>query len=59
MTVYKCDINETKKYSSIKGILDFFIESVSICFLILYIYTINSTVLKLDDVRKRNKCFGC
>ena len=40
-------------------ILTFMIDSLSSCFFIYYIYTIHSTVVKLGDVRTRNRCFGC
>ena len=55
MTVYMCDIYEIKKYAQVKAILAFTIESVSSCFLINYIFAIHAIVVKLDDVRKRNR----
>ena len=59
MTVYKCNIYEIKKYSQLRVILVFKIELVSGCFFICYINTTNVIVVKLDDVRTRNKCFVC
>ena len=50
---FMCDIYKIKKHSQIKVILAFTIESVSSCFLIHYIYTIHTTVVKVDDVRTR------
>ena len=59
MTVYKCDIYEIKKHFQVKAILTFTIDSVRSCFLIHYIYTTHTIVVKLDDVRTRNRCYGC
>ena len=59
MTVYKRAIYEIKKHSQVKVILVFTIESVSSFFLINYIYTTHGIVVKLDDVRTRNRSFGC
>ena len=47
MTVYMCDIHEIKKHAQVKVILAFTTESLSSCFLIHYVVT-------LDDVRTRN-----
>ena len=55
MTVYIGDIHEIKKQAQMKAMLAFMIGSVSSCFLIHYIYTIQIIVIKLDDVRTRNR----
>lgn len=47
MTVYECDIYETKKYSQVKA------TSLSVS---LYTHVI---VVKLNDARTRKKNFGC
>ena len=46
-----------QKLSQVKVIIAFTIKSVSSCFLIHYIYTAHFIVVKLDDVRTRNRCF--
>ena len=58
MTVYKCSLCEIRKYSQLRGIVVFTIESVSGCFLICYINTTLAIVLKLMNVRTRNQCFA-
>ena len=58
MTVYKCSLCEIRKYSQLRGIVVFTIESVSGCFLICYINTTLAIVLKLMNVRTRNQCFS-
>ena len=55
MTVYMCDIYKIKKLSQVKAILAFMTESGSSWFLIHYIYTTHAIVIKLDDVRTRNR----
>ena len=55
MTVYMSEIYEIKNYAQVKARLAFTIESVSSCFLINYIFAIHAIVVKLDDVRKRNR----
>ena len=57
-TIYKCIIYEIKKHSQVKALLDFTIEPVSNSYFILYIYTIQVIVVKLDDGRT-SMCFGC
>ena len=47
IAIYKCDICEIKKYSQVKAILAFTIESVSRYFLIYYIYTTHSIFVSL------------
>ena len=59
MTVYKYNICEIKKYSQVKLILAFTIDFVRSCSLIHYIYTIHTILLNLDDVRTKNRFFGC
>ena len=49
--------HEIKKHSQAKLILAFTIDSVSSCFLTHYIYTTHMIVVKLDDIRTRNRCF--
>ena len=57
-TIYKCIIYEIKKHSQVKALLDFTIEPVSNSYFILYIYTIQVIVVKLDDGRA-SMSFGC
>ena len=59
MTAYKWDIYEIKEHSQVKGILAFAIEPLSSSFLIHYICSTHTIVLKLDDNRTKNKYFGC
>ena len=47
------DIHEIKKNAQVKAILAFTIDHLQ--FLIHYMYTIYAIVVKLDDVRTRNK----
>ena len=58
MTVYKCSFYEIRKYSQLRAIVVFMIESVSGCFLICYINTTLAIAAKLKNVRARNQCFA-
>ena len=58
MTAYKYDTYEIKRNFQLKAILAFMIKSVSCCFLIYYIYTTHAIVVKHNEVRTRNRCFG-
>ena len=58
MTVYKCSFYEIRKYSELRVIVVFTIESASGCFLICYINTTLAIVVKLKNVKTRNQCFA-
>ena len=58
MTVYTWSFFEIRKYSQLRAIIVFTIESVSGCFLICYINTTLAIVVKLKNVRTRNQCFA-
>ena len=55
MAVYMGNILKIKKHAQVKAILALEIEFLSSCFLIHYMYTVHTIVVKLDDVRTRNR----